>query len=779
MQNEIKETAPFLLVLDHPLAGDEGRLLNGGMGQIWTKIWHSVGLTRMQFSIATVAHLHAENIQGVAQWVTSCTKIVIPCGDLALQEVLGVTGIDKYRGSIYEAPIAGRMLRVIPSLPVNRVIQDAKLQARFRADWKRIAEEIQREKFEPPQRRSIIYPTEDDLAYFEQRIEEEEKKPDGALAIDIETDPSKKALLCVGFALSAQEAICIPWKKAREKAAIARWCAHSIPKLFANGLYDTFWLDRFGCSVANWQWDTQYMHHALNPAESHSLAFLASTLTREPYWKDDAKDEGTTGALVRGQEERLYLYNCKDAMVTRELLPILQGALERHGLMAFFMAHYQRLFQPLLKMMLGGIRIDDVTRKDMEKNFQHCLETLFTRLQEAAGVDLKAKITISQQKLASFLYEDLALPPARERNKKTGVWEEKRSTGELQLKKLILRDDGKMSAIGPLILDIRRTQQLATFVNPKRFVQDRFYFGFKFNTEAGRLSSSANPMGEGSNLQNQDREIRHIFLPDSGHVFMEMDMSQIESRYVYMMTGDPHLRELANAKPGERDMHRENAAPIFKCSVEEVTKEQRQLGKIISHGAQRDMRGKTLSDNALKGYGLVISPQEADTFLEAYHRSKPGIRQWFRAVRMQLIEKRQLVNSWGRTLTFPYDRFDDRTFRKAYSFFPQSECADHINQLGILFLTEFLQANPEIDCRLMGQVHDSLLLSVHPDHACRVWRALRASLETPVHVGAYPLVVPVDTKIGMTWKVEHEVPYGSSDGEFRTLVETCMQGKRE
>lgn len=776
MQNEIKETAPFLLLLDHPLAGDGERLLNGGMGQVWTRIWQSVGLARIQFSIATVANLDTKSVQGVAQFVTPYTEIIIPCGDLALQEVLGVTGIDKYRGSIYEIPIAGRTIRVIPSLPVNRVIQDAKLQARFRADWKRIAKEIQQEKFEPPKRRSLIYPTEDDLAYFEQRIEEEGEKPDGALAIDIETAPAKKALLCVGFALSEQEAICVPWKKAREKAAIARWCAHRIPKLFANGLYDTFWLDRFDCPVANWQWDTQYMHHALNPAESHSLAFLASTLTREPYWKDDAKDEGTSGSLVRGQEERLYLYNCKDAMVTRELLPILKEALERHGLMKFFLAHYQRLFQPLLKMMLGGIRIDEDTRSEMEEHFRQRLEMLFSQLQETAGTDLKAKVAISQQKLAQFLYDDLALPPVRERNKKTGVWEEKRSTGELQLKKLILRDDGKMSAIGPLILDIRRTQQLATFVNPKRFMNGRFYFGFKFNTEAGRLSSSANPMQEGSNLQNQDREIRHIFLPDPGHVFMEMDMSQIESRYVYMMTGDAHLRELANAKPGERDMHRENAAPIFKCSLEEVTKEQRQLGKIISHGAQRDMRGKTLSDNALKGYGLVISPQEADTFLEAYHRSKPGIRQWFRAVRMQLIELRQLTNSWGRTLTFPYDKFDDRTFRKAYSFFPQSECADHINQRGILFLTDFLQEHPEIDCRLMGQVHDSLLLSVHPDHACRVWRALRTSLEAPVQVDGYPLVVPVDTKIGTTWKGKYEVPYGSSDNEFLELVKECRQG---
>lgn len=774
MRNEIKETAPFLLVLDHPLPGDKGRLLNGGMGEVWTKIWNSVGLTRVQFSIVTVASFQAESMQGVAQYVTPHTKIIIPCGDLALQEVLGVTGIDKYRGSIYELSIAGRMIRVIPSLPVSRVIQDAKLQARLRADWKRIAEESPRETFEPPQRSPIIYPTEDDLVYFEQQIEE--AGPEGVLAIDIETDPSKKALLCVGFALSAHEAICIPWKKAREKAAVARWCAHRIPKLFANGLYDTFWLDRFDCPVANWQWDTQYMHHALNPAESHSLAFLASTLTREPYWKDDAKDEGTSGALVRGQEERLYLYNCKDAMVTRELLPILKGALERHGLMKFFLAHYQRLFQPLLKMMLGGIRIDEDTRGGMAEHFHLRLETLFAQLQETAGTDLKAKVAISQQKLAQFIYDDLELPMARVRNKKTGVWEEKRSTGELHLKKLILRDDGKMTAIGPLILDIRRTQQLATFVNPQRFVNGRFYFGFKFNTEAGRLASSANPMKEGSNLQNQDREIRHIFLPDPGHVFIEMDMSQIESRYVYMMTGDAHLRELANAKPGERDMHRENAAPIFKCSVEEVTKEQRQLGKIISHGAQRDMYGKTLSDNAFKDYGLVISPQEAGEFLEAYHRSKPGIRAWFRAVRLQLIEKRQLVNSWGRTLTFPYDRFDERTYRKAYSFFPQSECADHINQRGILFLTDFLQEHPEIDCRLMGQVHDSLLLSVHPDHACRVWRALRESLEAPVQVDGYPLVVPVDTKIGATWKGKYEVPYESSDNEFLELVKECRQG---
>ena len=43
-------------------------------------------------------------------------------------------------------------------------------------------------------------------------------------------------------------------------------------------------------TIENLWWDGLYMHHTLDPSAPHSLAFCASVDTREPYWKDEAKD---------------------------------------------------------------------------------------------------------------------------------------------------------------------------------------------------------------------------------------------------------------------------------------------------------------------------------------------------------------------------------------------------------------------------------------------------------------------------------------------------------
>jgi DNA polymerase-1 len=506
-----------------------------------------------------------------------------------------------------------------------------------------------------------------------------------------------------------------------------------------------------------------YMHHALHPSDSHSLAYLASVFTRQPYWKDDPKEGLSSSWELLGSPEDFYHYNCMDAAVTLELWGVLKEFLVEHDKMVYYEDHYARLFDPLLRAGLNGMRVNSTLRATREQENKETLADLFTALAEKVGHDLRSKGKrkgevgkgLSTGKIAAFLYGKLGLPIPRVKDDK-GTFVAKRKTDEITIRRATLNTE-EMREIGPLILQVRRQQQLGVFLNADRYVDDRLYYQFKMNTEAGRLSSSMNPLKEGSNLQNQDREIRDIFYAEPGQLIMEMDASQIESRYVYAMTGDPKLYELANAKPWEADMHKENAAAMFGVSLADVTKDQRQSGKIVSHGCQRDMQGKRLSDTYLKDHGMVVSKEVCQKQINTYHAARPAIKRWFASVRSTLTTHRKLTNSWGRTLYFPY------------AFYPQSECADHINQLGVRVWHERVRHSFP-GAVLLGQVHDSMIWSLFPEQAWGVYTAMRLSLEQPRMILGKPLVVPMEAKIGPTWagSVEFKKPPAKSD--FNDLI---------
>ena len=98
-------------------------------------------------------------------------------------------------------------------------------------------------------------------------------------------------------------------------------------------------------------------------------------------------------------------------------------------------------------------------------------------------------------------------------------------------------------------------------------------------------------------------------------IFLEADLSQAESRVVFMLTGDPELVRLARLPSWEYDGHSENAKDILGAKPTDPDwKQKRHVGKIVSHGAQRAMQGLRLSDSILKELGVFISPEKCDGY---------------------------------------------------------------------------------------------------------------------------------------------------------------------
>ena len=145
----------------------------------------------------------------------------------------------------------------------------------------------------------------------------------------------------------------------------------------------------------------------------------------------------------------------------------------------------------------------------------------------------------------------------------------------------------------------------------------------KFNqtiTATGRISSTE------PNLQNipirmeLGRQIRKVFIPKEGCVFLDADYSQIELRIMAHMSKDEKLIEAYNMA---EDIHRITASQVFGVPFDEVTDLQRRNAKAVNFGIIYGISSFGLSQD------LSISRKEASDYIEQYFKTYPKIKSGF------------------------------------------------------------------------------------------------------------------------------------------------------
>jgi DNA polymerase I-like protein with 3'-5' exonuclease and polymerase domains/uracil-DNA glycosylase len=730
---------------------------------------------------------------GRLSWSPISNKLYITLGDVALHMLTNLRDSTRRRGSVYEwcgwrEWHEGREWRgekvlamLDPSVLFGR--ERARFEKPSRLDWER-AKELSTPHTTHHQYcgcanrnvRTHITPFSMDGLSFLDKIffyVQTAQMPSQVLAIDIETPKvkGKREIVCVSFAFSSFESLVLPFEEYR--GAIQRLCNSPCAKVGHNfASFDLWWLKREGIEVGGEIRDTLAMHHALDPASMHSLEFLTSRYTYEPFYKDEAKGHDEHAILKTPEATQKYYEYCGlDSCVTRELHDIFWDMLERRQMEKFYNQHYRRLFAPILDVSSTGVRIDHVARKAL---LEECLNEardardklgvingapLYTVLKNASALVI-AKKTVSGPQLKKLLYGTMGVS---EQLKRRTDGEYTATADAATLRKLRAEYDTARPEVVEVIdlaLAHNKAHKLASFCYDSHFSDDgRFRFTLKVNTEAARLSSSAAPDGTGANSQNSPREkrFRRLFLPEQGQVILDVDLSQVESRQVYAYTGDSELIRLARLRSTEFDQHRFVASLIFKKSLEEVTPAERQLSKSINHGAMRDMQGLRLSET-LEKEGHHIVPEACDALIEDYHRAFPAIRKWHQEIRKLLRRNKALTNSWGRIWDVRYEEMTGDLCRRAYSWLPQSECADLMNQLGFIPLWYWLK-NEGMKSRIMLHTHDGLVISSPVEEVYDVAQFLCHSLESPRVYGGVELAIPVEYKCGPTWGdgVEYKV----------------------
>lgn len=431
-------------------------------------------------------------------------------------------------------------------------------------------------------------------------------------------------------------------------------------------------------------------------------------------------------------------YAAADAHQTYKLVPLLQEQLKEQQQEKLYYEIEHPLINVLAEMEIKGIGLDVPFLNNLNKYVTQELDVIHETIiglvgQKYAGINLNSPKQIEQ-----LLFHELQLPPQKKSAKGTG-----HSTDQEVLQAL-----SHLHPVPGLIMAYRELfklkstyiEALPTFVNPK---DDKVHTSYSQTVVATGRLSSFDP-----NLQNvpvdgtgYGIEIRAAFKADPGHVFLSADYSQIELRVLAELSQD---QTLIDAFLSGHDIHRETAARLFDVGLDQVTNEQRQIGKRINFSILYGLTPYGLSKD------LGIPLKEAKNYIDKYFAQYPGVARWMDDV-VAFAQKHGYVTTyWGRRRYIPtINEKNPALFREgqrvAINTVAQGTAAE-IMKIGMLILDPIVRQK---GAAMLLQIHDELLISV-PEHLKEgLEQEIKASLEAVVQ---WRVPLEVSTRLGKSWK---------------------------
>jgi DNA polymerase-1 len=465
--------------------------------------------------------------------------------------------------------------------------------------------------------------------------------------------------------------------------------------------------------------DTLIAAYLIDPGRAvYALDDLAAEngLELEP----DPATEDETAALVRHAE------------AARRLAPVLRERVRERGLETLYDEVEMPLSAVLAAMEDAGVRIDTYRMGEITARLSDRIEELEARAYQLAGEEF---VLGSPVQLGRILFEKLELTPGRKG--KTGY-----STDGKVLR--AIRGDHE---IVPVIEEWRELTKLVnTYLGPLPALigeDGRLHTSINQTVAStGRLSTSSPNLQAIPIRTELGREIRSAFVAESGHRLLSADYSQIELRILAHVSGEPKLRE---AFLRGEDIHTATAAEVLGKEPATLTKDERNVAKMINFGIVYGISAFGLSEN------LDIPKEQAQAYIDAYLARFPLVQAFIARTIAQATDDGYATSLLGRRRPVPELRTSNRQTRGfgervAVNFVMQGSNADII-KVAMLRIHERLRAEGR-GARLVLQVHDELLLEVPETELSAVRELVREEM-----CRAYPLDPPlaVDVGVGDDW----------------------------
>lgn len=399
---------------------------------------------------------------------------------------------------------------------------------------------------------------------------------------------------------------------------------------------------------------------------------------------------------------------------------------------------YEEIEKPLLTVLFDmedtGVQVSRDMLEQLAKRYDSLASECKQRIYEACGCVFNIN---SPTQLGEVLYNKLGLTEVKK--KKTNKY----STGAEVLEKL--RDK---NTVVDDILKYRLYQKLySTYLEGYKPLIDKntSKVHTTYNqtiTTTGRLSS-VNP-----NLQNipirdeEGKEIRKIFVPCEGNVFIDADYSQIELR---LLAHFSDCKELIEAYNADKDIHSLTASQVFGVPIEEVTPKMRREAKAVNFGIIYGLSDFGLSRN------LNIPLATAKEYIEKYFATYSKVKDYMSANVAFAKEHGYISTLTGRKRVIPEIKsanYNIKQFgeRAAMNMPLQGSSADII-KIAMINVYKALK-NRGLRTKLILQVHDELVLDAPESEAEEAANILKYEMENAVQLKV-PLTV--DMHMGKNW----------------------------
>ncbi|MGH3040239.1 MAG: DNA polymerase, partial [Gaiellaceae bacterium] len=423
----------------------------------------------------------------------------------------------------------------------------------------------------------------------------------------------------------------------------------------------------------------------------------------------------------------------RHAAATLRLDPQLRARIAQRGLDPLYRNVELPLTEVLAAMEDVGVRIDTYRMGEITARLADRVEELEARAHELAGEEFMLGST---QQVARILFEALGLTAGRKG--KTGY-----STDSRVLR--AIRDEHEI--VGVIEEWREYSKLLNTYLEPLpgliSATDGRLHTHFnQAVASTGRLSTS-NPNLQAIPIRTElGREIRSAFVAETAFRLLSADYSQVELRILAHVSGEPKLREAFAA--GE-DIHAATAAEVLGKERSELTKDERNVAKMVNFGIIYGISAFGLSEN------LDIPREEAQTYIDTYLARFPHVQDFIQRTIEQAERDGYATTLFGRRRPVPELKARNRQTRSlgerlAVNFVMQGTAADVIKAAMVGSHRRLREEGRA--ARLVLQVHDELLLEVPEVETSAVRDLVREEM-----CGAYPLDPPlaVDVGVGDDW----------------------------
>lgn len=678
-------------------------------------------------------------------------NVIVPLDDIALGAVFPHIHsmkkpkgrpywINCYRGSVlklradWDVELEHR-IRVIPTYGPNMLFADPASRAYVGIDFERIIKNrFRQDAIETYGVRWVARTARE----FERFLYRQYQKNPAYLVFDIETFGG--LITCISFCFDGYEGVSVPLmdgnipliERALMWQLVARVLRSSIPKVNQNIKYDWTILDRHALFVENVTGDTMLATSVLYAELAKGLDFLTSIYTDIPYYKDEGKEFNPRAH----SKDVLYLYNAMDSIATHVVYGEQLKEMKESGTDKFYHEELVPLIKIYKSMDQLGILIDNEQRKKLRTKYEYLYNSNLSTLRSLVGDDtFNPK---SPKQVGELIYEKLKFPKRVKTDPETGDCSYR--TDKPTLDDLIINYPlaSKAGVLGKQILNrvilCRKLAKVIEYIDTPIHPDGCFRGTSNLaGTETGR-SSSAKSLDEifieydnkkrknrerlGRSLQTISKhgfhvdeemfedfedtqiaaDLRSMFVPRPGYVFVEGDGAAAEARDVAVLAEDWELLESFDKKP---KVHSKTAGLVFGIDPMLITKDfplhpiigiaLYDIGKRLRHAGHYNAGAGVL----MMQTHLPI--QECNRHMNKFHETNPKIRGIYHHEVEQVVKReRRLATAVGRSRTF-FGHWGEALFKEALAYLPQSRISDltkgtmrrTVDELGyIRYLTE-------------------------------------------------------------------------------------------